>query len=707
MSSSVWLGLSILIVVLIRPLAAADPKWEPVTPAELAEDKPQIEPEAAVEILHYRMEIEKSPSSDNMIRLRNGMYGRTFAPISKTGVSRSMRFKIYDPIRAIDVTRFVRLWRDTENREYEIMARLTLPDGTSQTFSKDDLRKRNVLEEGRRNGLLGFLGRSYDSDVEETFLAITGVVKGAVLDVWEWERERSMYGWRMNTIQRVDVPIRQFEYVSRNPADRKIKHRCFILNPHGGKMSSDEKTNQVTFTAQNLPSIRREPFAAPDTYNSLTIIETDESLERVVTRRHPFKVPLPEMVPFSLGPWAGFSTQKDLEDSDLGFVTDRVQKKASELVAGTDDPKEKARRIYAFVQTLYQRFRNRADLEDTFMRYVEDIEELVNLDKIDSTIIREPDFHYFLVGLLRGAGLECHTAIHPLRSAFPFQVDLISEQFLPFRSVVVKAGDDWILCNPTSDIPRGFGMKPWTVEGVPALMAMPRQQAFLNIPSLAAENSCAETSMDLDLDADGNLQGRCTRTFTGHEAHKVRERLRQTRQELWWIYAASLFDLDDSSSEVRLLKVEGLESPEEPVRMHATLNWPSYAPMLNNRLMFVLSILQAGQPPLLNESKRTTPVFFQYPKIDKSTVVVRLPQGYRPGTLPKPIVSSTGDFAYVLGATYDSEHGALRVERSSINRAIDIPVEKYAQARDWFQRVCVADQIGIALTRQPGNAPSK
>jgi hypothetical protein len=390
----------------------------------------------------------------------------------------------------------------------------------------------------------------------------------------------------------------------------------------------------------------------------------------------------------------------------MGFATDRVKRKANELVAGTDDPKEKARRIYAFVQALYQRFRNRADLEDTFTRYVEDIEELVDLDKIDSTIIGRYDFHYFFIGLLRAADLECHTVLHPLRTAFPFRIDLTSENFLSYRSVVVKAGDNWILCDPTSDVPLGFGMKPWTVEGQPSLMAMPRQQAFLNIPPLAADNSRTETAMELDLDAEGNLRGQCLRTFTGHAAHEVRERLRKTGQEKWWDLARPLLELDNSSSEVRLLKVEGLDSPEEPVRLSATVHWPSYAPMLGDRMMFMLSVWQEGRSPLLNESKRTTPVFFQYPDIEKEIITVRLPPGYRPGALPKPIASNSGDFSYTLAVTHDAEQGVLKVERSATNRAIDIPVEKYAQARDWFRRVSVADQIGIVLSRQT-NVPSK
>jgi len=270
----------------------------------------------------------------------------------------------------------------------------------------------------------------------------------------------------------------------------------------------------------------------------------------------------------------------------------------------------------------------------------------------------------------------------------------------------VKAGDNWVLCDPCSDVPLGFGALSWEIEGQLALMAMPQQQTFLNVPPAAPETSKTWTAVELELDAEGNLQGECTRTFTGHAAHMVRERLRDAGQETWWRLARSLLDLQNSSSEVRLLKVEGLDSPEEPVRVQATLRWPAYAPVIGDRMMFVRSVWQEGQPPLLNKTTRTTPVFFHFPEAQNETIKIHLPAGYRPGALPKPIAASSGGFSYSLAVTHDPVNNVLTVERSAVNGAIEIPVPDYPRARDWFQRVSVADQIGIVLSH-PADAPPR
>jgi hypothetical protein len=681
MRCPIWIGLILVCGLCPGSLSAASPQWAPVTAAELAEDKPQIEPEAAAEIITYRLEI-----NDKQDNLRD--------------VTHLIRYKIFDPSRAVDITRVARFWSGHANNLYQIMARLTLPDGTTRVFDKNDMRGRNVAEEGRANGILSILGNDKDRVIEEKFLAVTGVVKGAVLDVWEFEPNIEKADWMVNSIQRPDTPIRQFEYVSRYKPDIEIQHRHFVLNPCGGKLEHDDKAGILRFTAQNLPSIHEEPFSAPESYYSLTIIETYENLTRGLSPRSDH-VRLPDSVPMSLGPWAFYSTAQDYQDADKGYADRRVKEKAEELVSGVEDPREKARRIYIYVRSLYQKFSNRADLENWYTRYVDSIDELIDLDKIDSTIIRDQDFRYLFVGLARSAGLECHSVYHPSRSLFPFSTDMVSESFLSNWTLAVKVGDGWVLCDPCSDVPLEFGLIPWDLEGQPALMALPRQQKFLNVPALGPEGSESEANVDVDLDGVGNLTGTCVCSFTGHAARTIRARLDGAPQEKWGAMAKSLLDLEYSSCEVKLKKVDGLDTPEDPLRIEAALRWPSYAAVLDDRMTFVLSVWTEGRPPLLNESKRTTPVFFDYARTEKETIRVHLPSGYALGTLPKPITGSGDLYSYSLTVTPDPSQGAFEVQRIVTNGATEIQLGDYPRSRDWFRRVSAADQIGVVLGRTP------
>ena len=661
-------------------LAAASPKWEPVSAAELAEDKPLIEPSAGVEILNYQLDINDREDSGRVILER-------------------FRFKIYDPSRATEATRIAALVTagdGNNNVEVEIAARLTLPDGTVREFGKSDLRTRSIIKEGPGNGVLSFLSRS-EREAQEKFLAISGVVKGAVLDVLQKQPRLAKSPWHVMPIQRREIPIRRFEYTSRFKYDPELIHRFYVLNPNGGKMSHDEKAGVIEFHAENLASLPNETLMAPETYFSLTIIQASENLKTYVKQRHNYRVPLPKDVPSSLGPWAHFSTTEDFYDADWGFATKRVKQKAAELTLGATTEREKARRIYNYVQALYQRFRTRADLENWYTRYIESTDELIELDQIDSTIIIDYDFYCLFIALTRAAGLECHSAFHPMRTSFRFIADLVARDFLIFRTVAVKVDGNWEICEPCSTLPLAFGQRPWVIENQPALLALAQQQTFLFVPPAPAENSVAETRADVELDTSGNIQGECVRTFTGHEAEVMRERLNAKGREHWWTLVRSMFGLESSSADARLISVEGQDAFEQPLRVKAFIRWPAYGALMEGRMMLSPAILNDGQAPLLSATARKTPVFFHYPVTKRDSITIQLPPGYRPGTLPPPIATSSGEFSYALSMQFDAATGKLSVTRELINRAVEIAVEKYPDAHSWFSRVCAADQIGIIL----------
>ncbi|MFA5057300.1 MAG: hypothetical protein WC485_04250, partial [Opitutaceae bacterium] len=148
--------------VFLPSLLPARPKWDPVSAAELAESKPQLESGAAAEILDYRIEID---DTDRGCRIRS-----------------CQRIKIYDPARAVEATRFSRLSVGEDSPQHKLIVRLTLPDGSSQEFGKEQLLQRNLLEVGHPAGFLGWITSRDFWNLQEKFLAIPGIVPGAILD---------------------------------------------------------------------------------------------------------------------------------------------------------------------------------------------------------------------------------------------------------------------------------------------------------------------------------------------------------------------------------------------------------------------------------------------------------------------------------------------------------------------------------------------
>ena len=656
--------------------AASEPKWAPVSPDLLAEAKPRLEAEAPAEIISYKLEINDKDSSTR-------------------DITETTRYKIYDPSRSTEVTRIGRFWNGGTNPYYRVAARLTLPDGSTRTFGMKDLKSRSVAQIGKANGLLGLLA-SDNWEYAERFLAIRGVEKGAVLDVWETQPGIPRTLWQNHSIQRADIPIRRFSYVSRYSLDNDVVHNVFVLHPSGGKLADDKKSGTVTFEAEDLPSIAQESYAAPETYYSLSIIEAYEPLTRSLDT-DTLRVPTPKPVSSSLGPWAIFSTQEDFYDAAKGYPTRRVKEKAAELTAGIAGEREKAQRIYAYVQSLYQRFHIRADLENEYTTYIKSLDDVMDLDLIDSTLFQREDFYYLFLSLARSAGFECHSVFHPDRTNFPFTVGMVSERFLEERTVALKIAGNYVLCDPCSDVPLAFGALRWQVENQPALMAAPYQQVFLNVPSPPARQSRDEVRADLQLDASGDLKGDCSTTFTGHRAYSIRATMTGDGPEEWNHLARQFLGLENAPCEVRLVSVEGLSDPEEPIRVRTTIEWPTYASIAGNQILVPVAVFAVSNPPLLNESDRSTPVFVHYPSSRHEAITVRLPAGYVPKTVPKPLAAKSGDFGYALSISTDAAASTLSVDRETTNNAVEIPVADYPRARDWFRRVTVADQLAVIL----------
>lgn len=664
-------------------LRASPPAWAPVPAAALAEEKPLLEPEAAAEILDYRIEVSDRIQPDTKSRgIRD--------------ITTHLRVKIYDPTRATDWTRIARFWGRQANLGYEIAARLTLPDGTVKNFGQADVRSRSVAHEGKGNGFLGSLLATNDWNAEEKFLPIAGVVKGAILDVWEFDPSLRRDDLTTITIQRYGTPIRRFAYHGESKLHSDLLHHIYVANPHGGKLVHDEKGSRVDFTVENLPSLVWEAFPVPTSYVSLTIIEAYQTLDNYLYSRSQ-KVSRPGPVPLSAGMWALFSTAEDFHDADMGYVTKGARDKSAELTAGATTEREKARRLFSFVQSRFLRFKNRADIDNLHFRYVDSVDNLIDLETLNATIVFDPDFDYLLIALARAAGIECHSVFHPDRLSFRFSPELFSPSILWHRSVALKVDGTWVLCDPCQEVPLGFGQLPWQVENQLALMAAPAQQVFLNVPSPAAETSLSDTRADLTLEPDGSLAGECTRTFTGHAAFDIRLRLHGIGAENWWQEARSLFGLDNSSAEIRLHGVDNLANPDEPVRVRAFIRWPAYAARTGSRFLLTPAVFNEGQPPTLSASSRKYPVFFHYPLAEHDLVTIKLPAGMKAAALPKPITSSTADFAYTYALSQPAEGGTLTFERDYIRRTVEVPVEAYPATRDWLARVSAADQISIVL----------
>ena len=103
--------------------ASAKSVWRTVSPEELAEKTPQLEPEAPAEAVLYVIEVDDSSF-----------------PQERT-VTEYLRYKIFAPDKVENITRLSGVDSAAAQNRVELAARLTLPSGATQEFGRDAIKE--------------------------------------------------------------------------------------------------------------------------------------------------------------------------------------------------------------------------------------------------------------------------------------------------------------------------------------------------------------------------------------------------------------------------------------------------------------------------------------------------------------------------------------------------------------------------------------
>ena len=175
-------------------------KWDPVSPADLAPGGPTIDPDAPAEAIFRRIDVDDSNF-----------------PSHRT-VTEYVRYRIFDPEKATDLTRVaqqsVSVNGDETRGNVEMSARLTLPNGVVREFGKEAIRERAVLRRGAEQTWMQRLMGNTGVEVQEKFLAVTGIEQGAVLEIQTSHSETAVPWMYSAMLQQAAAPAREMDFVN-------------------------------------------------------------------------------------------------------------------------------------------------------------------------------------------------------------------------------------------------------------------------------------------------------------------------------------------------------------------------------------------------------------------------------------------------------------------------------------------------------------
>lgn len=687
-----WFSHAALIVLLAlgSALYAAKPTWRAVSPEELAETEPKVDPSAPAEALFLEVHVDD----------------RSLSSARKT--TRYVRYKIYDPEKAESVTRLADIQYEAFGESVEIYGRLLTPDGRIEEFGREAIKERPLLKTAQQAGFLGWLAGS-ETSAREKFLAIPGVVRGAVVEFYTHTVDRAPSLIEVVLGQMESVPVRSFEYRARLFDSDWLFNRTFYSNSRTAKVLEDKKAKTISVTAQNLPAYETEPFSGPITDQILTIFNCYEYSTSILEPRSG-KVPIPDDVKAKSGPWAYYATITEWEARDKGYPTKRLKALAAEIVQGAKNDSEKARAIHRWTRQHFQGFRVQfptgerdrtpSATDHTRMTEPRSVDDIIDWQKDKYVKIEALDFLWLAFGLCREAGLAVHVIMLPDRELAGFTESAVSRLFLPDRGLALAVGDKWEFFAPHARHALPYNMLPWENEGQVGLLALPHKQQFIPVPISDAQRSLVGTGGALLLDERGTLGGSFMRRFTGQAAVPVRGAIRDAMVEARHDKARSLLKLKFEGAEIKVTAIAGLDDPDAPLDITCSLRWEGFAVKTKDRLIVrPLPFRMEAVTPFPAEKRRRA-VYFPRLWQELDQMVITWPEGYElEGATPlSPVTTSVLHYKVELSSEADKRR--LHARRTFESSLVVLPVDKYEPLRSFYDHVTRGDQVEAVLVKQ-------
>jgi len=676
--------------------AAGKPSWLPVTPAELAETRPQINPDAPAEVIFWNMQVD---DADQPTRIE----------------TQYIRFKVFAPDRADQLANIFALG-DAKDYDTELSARLTLPDGTTKEFGKESIRERPLVKSGAERSLLGRIFAMDYQSVQEKFLAVPGLEAGAVLE-FQWKtRSKAVYlgdlghltGW---ILQPDDLPVRALKLTLIPPDSSRVDRRVFLFNTDPAKvqLKRDDKDKIFTIEAHDLPSLMAEPLAGTIYDRTPTVFLGYEPFVLELEAKHIRTIVVDVK---KNGPWANLAARWLLIEEGNSARSKIIDKYAMNLVQGAATPLEKAKLIHDKVSALYRDFaralktRKPDDVRNADRGWVS-LELMLQRDDDHAHLqIHEGQYLWLELALNRAAGLNSKLVLMPSRKLARFNIKMVCPPFLDNLAIAVQIDNRWYVSDPLRHPSLPFGVMPWTSQGDIGLLAQEGDQTFIPLRPSPPQESIITTTGKLQLDEEGTLRGTVRRKITGQPAFNLRAQLLDEETKVQEEKLRDQLSDELRNTTVKVLKIDGMDGVGTPLEVVFEIEYPGFAVVTKDRLILRPALLRTADTSPFSAATRRRPVQFPYAWGELDDLTVTLPAGYVPDQTLTPAapILEKGQFYYKTALNFDPALNALHSRREFVLFTPDWLPELYPRLKGWFDAMASSDQAEIVFRRSSETA---
>ncbi|MFT3780600.1 MAG: DUF3857 domain-containing protein [Nibricoccus sp.] len=646
-------GYLCLILALTGTQLSAGNKWPPIDPAVLTDKTPKIDPEAGAEVLLRTATLDHSSYN----AAEDTFY---------------IRAKIYDQ-RGVEAFSKVEIAYEKSSAVRYISARTIKPDGTTVELNSKDIYDREAVKYGdKRERIKSFAmpALSPGCIVEYTYTVITN----------EWG------GYNIPLIFQREHPARKVQYKVKLASVPECIIKTINFNCPPQPLKPD-KNGFYVFEMNNLLAAKDESYQPP-TINTLSAI--------LIYYSEVEKSKTPQEY------WANLGKEIHKKMEEATKPTKALRAAMDEIAAKTDSDRVKLHKIYDFCRTkILNRDNDASGLTSKQREKLKPNETAT--DTLKSGSGKHDDINLLFAALARIAGFDTRYVACNDRSFMLFNSQIPEAEFLtPDRAVAIRKDKNWEFFDPgCTYFP--FGVVHWSNTGTAAIISDPSGHAApIMIEPNPPEQSVRLREAELVLDEDGNLEGKVTQTFTGHEEYRMKRILDgKTEAERETFVRESIQD-DQKQAEVTQIVVKNAASPTEPLVITYILKIPQYGDKTGSRLFFQPAVFQKGAKPTFESDKRRTAIIFNYCYVSRDHISIKFPAEASLEEASAPADLDFGELASLKSQIrVHRKNSTLELNREFTLKGLAFDKKLYPALKTAFDQIQKTDAHTLTLKFKP------
>jgi hypothetical protein len=372
-----------------------------------------------------------------------------------------------------------------------------------------------------------------------------------------------------------------------------------------------------------------------------------------------------------------------------------IEAAVQQILAPTDTPEVKVRKIYAYVSKLENRsFMPEKPLQESLALGIKPNHGAE--DVLQQRSGTHDDLNRLFVAMVRAAGIPAWMIRVPDRSEYVYQPQFLDvRQFDAELAIVQLGGKDVYLDPGTQFCP--YGMLPWHYSGVDGQRQSPTKGTEISTSTLPEyKQNMIQRKAVLTLQDNGGEEGTVTVGFFGLEGMNRRQdgaltdaagkkKLLEDELKKWL----------PGGTDVTLTQDPNWDNAAIPMIAIFKVSGP-LATSAGKRRIIPLHLFEVNDSPRFPAAERANPIYFYDPSSTIDEVHITVPPGTSVESLPP------NDSVHLSYALYDStqkmeQHTMISSTRTMIMAGLAFSKDNYKEVKSFYDKASADDGQQVLL----------